>query len=533
VTALEALGVRKTYGGVVALDDATFTVRPRSVHALLGQNGAGKSTLVKVMTGAIRPDTGTLRLAGQEVRFTNTADAVRHGVAVVAQELSLFPHLDILSNLFPMREPRRGPLVDRGRMLATARPVLESLGVRHPPATLVGSLSLAERQLVEIAKALVAKPRVLLLDEPTSALETGATQQLLGILRVLREADVGVVYVSHILEEVMSLCDEVTVLRDGRVVMAAEPLANLTLPLIVDAMLGDRAGVATATSGPSEGRGSIDGGAPQEAPAASLPSRAIAAVAAAPGGAAANEVVVDRVSTRSGLSDVSLRVRGGEVVGLAGLAGSGPLSVLGVVAGLEPLVSGEVTLPGGRPRPTSFRQAIDRGVAYVSGDRRRLGLMLDKPIWENIVQVRTMGMMRDGRFLRIRGLQARAQELARALAVRTPSVMINAGKLSGGNQQKVVIAKWLDSEPTTILLDDPTRGVDVGARVEINGLLHAAAARGAVVIFLSTDLEELATACHRVVVFYRGSICGELSGPSLEATAILRLMNTGVMDDAA
>jgi ABC-type sugar transport system ATPase subunit len=513
VTALEAQGVRKTYGGVVALDDASFNVRPGSVHALLGENGAGKSTLVKVMTGAVRPDAGSLRLGGQEVRFRDTADAVRHGVAVVAQELSLFPHLDILSNLFPMREPRRGPIIDRRRMLEAARPVLESLGVTHPPSTLVGTLSLAERQLVEIAKALVAKPRVLLLDEPTSALETGASERLLGILRVLREADVGVVYVSHILEEVMSLCDEVTVLRDGRVVMAAEPLANLTLPLIVDAMLGQKSKVA-----PSE--------------SLSVPVRP---AVPPPGDAALGraELLADHVSTRSGLADVSFRVRAGEVVGLAGLAGSGPIAMLGVIAGLEPISGGDVRLPGDRPRPTSFRQAIDRGVAYVSGDRRRLGLMLDKPIWENIVQVRTMGMLRDGHFLRIRSLQERALSLAQSLAVRTPSVRLNAGKLSGGNQQKVVIAKWLDTEPTTILLDDPTRGVDVGARAEINGLLHAAAAGGAVVIFHSTDLEELASACDRVLVFYRGSICGELAGATLDATAILRLMNTGALDEAA
>ena len=513
MTALEAQGVRKTYGGVVALDDASFNVRPGSVHALLGENGAGKSTLVKVMTGAVRPDAGSLRLGGQEVRFRDTADAVRHGVAVVAQELSLFPHLDILSNLFTMREPRRGPIVDRRRMLEAARPVLESLGVTYPPSTLVGSLSLADRQLVEIAKALVAKPRVLLLDEPTSALETGASERLLGILRVLREADVGVVYVSHILEEVMSLCDEVTVLRDGRVVMAAEALANLTLPLIVDAMLGQKSKVARDES-------------------LAVPVRP---VVPSPGDAALGraELVADHVSTRSSLADVSFRVRAGEVVGLAGLAGSGPIAMLGVIAGLEPISGGDVRLPGDRPRPTSFRQAIDRGVAYVSGDRRRLGLMLDKPIWENIVQVRTMGMLRDGHFLRIRRLQERAQSLAQSLAVRTPSVQLNAGKLSGGNQQKVVIAKWLDTEPTTILLDDPTRGVDVGARAEINGLLHAAAAGGAVVIFHSTDLEELASACDRVLVFYRGSICGELAGATLDATAILRLMNTGALDEAA
>jgi ABC-type sugar transport system ATPase subunit len=450
------------------------------------------------------------------VRFSSTADAVRHGVAVVAQELSLFPHLDILANLFPMREPRRGPVIDRRRMLEVATPVLETLGVRHRPATLVGSLSLAERQLVEIAKALVAKPQVLLLDEPTSALETGASERLLGILRVLREADVGVVYVSHILEEVMSLCDEVTVLRDGRVVMAAEPLANLTLPVIVDAMLGRV----------------VKGGGTRETAGASAPTAGAVRVEA-PMAARDTELVVDHVSSRSGLTDVTFRVRTGEVVGLAGLAGSGPVAALGIVAGLEPITGGDVSLPGGRSRPTSLRHAIDSGVAYVSGDRRRLGLMLDKPIWENIVQVRTMGMLRDGHLLRIGALRERASELVRSLAVRTPSVSINAGKLSGGNQQKVVIAKWLDTQPTTILLDDPTRGVDVGARAEINALLHAAAAGGAVVVFHSTDLEELATACDRVLVFYRGTICGELSGAALDATAMLRLMNTGVLDEAA
>jgi ABC-type sugar transport system ATPase subunit len=509
MTALEALGVRKTYGGVVALDNADFTAHPGSVHALLGENGAGKSTLVKVMTGAVQPDHGTLRLESKDVRFRNTADAARHGVAVVAQELSLFPHLDILANLFPMREPRRGPIIDRRRMLELGVPVLESLGVTHAPATLISELSLADRQLVEIAKALVAKPRVLLLDEPTSALETGASERLLGILRVLREANVAVVYVSHILEEVMSLCDEVTVLRDGVVVMHGEPMAGLTLPKIVAAMLGEKGTVAAVAE-----------------VAASNVGDAITSVRDA-------ELVLDGVRTRSGLQDVGFRVRAGEVVGLAGLAGSGPMAVLGVIAGLERPTSGTVTLPGGQPRPTSFREAIGRGVAFVSGDRRRLGLMLDKPIWENIVQVQSMGMVRDGMLLRVGQLVQRADRLARSIGVRTPSVRLKAGKLSGGNQQKVVIAKWMDSQPTTILLDDPTRGVDVGARAEINGLLRAAAAAGAVVISHSTDLEELAVTCDRVLVFYRGSICGELAGASLEATAILQLMNTGIVEEAA
>jgi ribose transport system ATP-binding protein len=513
MTALEAQGVRKTYGGVVALDHADFTVRPGSVHALLGENGAGKSTLVKVMTGAVRPDSGSVRLMGDEVRFRSTADAASHGVAVVAQELSLFPHLDILDNLFPMREPRRGPLVDRKKMRELAIPILDELGVARPLYTPIGDLSLAERQLVEIGKALVSEPRVLLLDEPTSALETGASDRLLGILRVLRDRDVGVVYVSHILEEVMSLCDEVTVLRDGQVVMQGQQLADLTLETIVAAMLGKEE--STEAVVPVTSNATADAAAFIEPIVAD------------------HDLVVTGVSSRSGLRDVSLRVAAGEVVGLAGLAGSGPDAMLGAIAGLSGISQGDILLPGGRPRPTTFREAIARGVAFVSGDRRKLGLMLDKPIWENIVQVRTMGLARDGQLLRTGGLKQRAAALAVDLGVRTPSVLIDAGALSGGNQQKVVIAKWMDTEPTTILLDDPTRGVDVGAREEINALLRTAAAGGAVVIFLSTDPEELARGCDRVVVFYRGSICGELSGPDLTASALLHLMNTGAMEGAA
>ena len=226
------------------------------------------------------------------------------------------------------------------------------------------------------------------------------------------------------------------------------------------------------------------------------------------------------------------RIRGfevqpGEVVELAGLAGSGPEAMLAAIAGLSGIDEGEITLPGGKSRPSTFREAIDRGVAYVSGDRRRLGLMLDKPIWENMVQVRSIGMARDGMLLSAGRLRDRAVALASDLGVRMPSVLANAGALSGGNQQKIVIAKWLDSQPTTLLLDDPTRGVDIGAREEINALLRRAAAAGAVVIYLSTDLEELAGGCDRVLVFYRGTVSAEVSGPRLTAQTLLHLMNTG------
>ena len=506
MSTLEAQGIRKTYGGVVALDDAHIEVRAGAVHALLGENGAGKSTLVKIMTGAVRPDAGTLHLGGTEVQFANTADATRRGVAVVSQELSLFPHLDVLSNLFPMREPRRGPLIDRRSMAALARPVFEQLGIAVDLTAPLGTLTLAQRQLVEIAKALISKPQVLLLDEPTSALEAGASERLLGILRVLRDRNVAVVYVSHILEEVMSLCDEVTVLRDGCVVVAAEPMARLTMVGIVKEMLGDRPRASEA-----------------------LTEETIEAVAAeveapsGPGGA----LRLAGVSVTSGMDGVDLEVRSGEVVGLAGLAGSGPQTVLRVIAGLARPSAGSVTLPGGHPGPRSLREAIAAGVGFVSGDRRRLGLMLDKPIWENITQVSTMGMVRDGWFVRPSRLRRRARTHVERLQIRTPSVNLRAGQLSGGNQQKVVIAKWLDTQPTTLLLDDPTRGVDIGAKAEINGLLRAAAAGGAVVVLHSTELEELASVCDRVVVFYRGRICAELSGADRNPSAILHAMNTG------
>lgn len=507
--ALEAKGVRKAYGGVVALKGADFAVRPGSVHALLGENGAGKSTLVKIMTGAVRPDTGTLQLEGSEVRFRNTADAVSRGVAVVAQELSLFPHLDILDNLYPMREPLIGPFVDRRRMRALAVPVLDELGITRPLTTPVAELSLAERQLVEIAKALVSKPKVLLLDEPTSALETGASDRLLKILRVLRERNVGVVFVSHILEEVMSLCDEVTILRDGHVVVSGAKIANMSMRQIVDAMLGKDGASQTASR-----------------TFAARSKRPTAATEVAP-----QALVVAEVHTKSGLKGVSFTAEAGEVVGLAGLAGSGPEAMLAAIAGISDITSGAIELPGRRPRPRSLRQAIDRGVAYVSGDRRKLGLMLDKPIWENVVQVRSVGMARDGLWLSMPALRDRAAALATRVGVRATSVLQPAGSLSGGNQQKVVLAKWLDCQPSTILLDDPTRGVDIGAREEINGLLRQAAADGATVVYLSTDPEELARGCDRVLVFYRGTICGELKGPELTSAALLQLMNSGAMTE--
>jgi ABC-type sugar transport system ATPase subunit len=481
------------------------------VHALLGENGAGKSTLVKIIAGAVRPGGGTLRLDGEEVSFSTTAEAARNGVAVVSQELSVFPDLDVLSNLFPMREVKRGPFVNRPAMAERARPVLRDLKLKVDLRQPVGSLSLAQRQLVEIAKALVTNPRVLILDEPTSALEAASTETLIGILEVLRDRQVAVLFVTHILEEVMQLCDEVTVLRDGRPVLEGAQREQLTVQSIVDAMLGDRARREQALA---------DRGAPTVRPLGTDATR---------GGELALEDVV--VSHR--LDHVSLTATPGEIVGLAGLAGSGHHTVIELLSGQRRADSGRVLLPGGRAVPRGLRNAIRAGVAVVTGDRRRFGLMLDKAVWENIAQVRGIAQARDGPFIRAGRLRKRAAEQVERLRVRTPSLDARAGSLSGGNQQKVVFAKWLNAQPTVMLLDDPTRGVDVGAKAEMHALIRSAAEAGAIVLLASTDLDELEHICDRVLVFYRGRIAAELSGDEARVHTLLEAMNTGEFSRAA
>ncbi|MGC1184109.1 MAG: sugar ABC transporter ATP-binding protein [Candidatus Dormiibacterota bacterium] len=513
----EARGISKSYGGVVALREADLVVKAGSAHALLGENGAGKSTLVKIIAGAVRPDAGVLRLNDSDVAFANTADAARHGVAMVSQELNLFPDLDVLANLYPMREPLRGPLVDRATMAKQAEPVLAELGLQVSLRERLGNLDLAQRQLVEIAKALVSNPSVLILDEPTSALQTDSTEALMSALAALRERNVAVVFVSHILEEAMRLCDEFTVLRDGQVALAGARREEIDVSTLVAAMLGDR--YQRTLSQPA-------------AAAASEVSTSAEPNPEAPGHSDPG-LRLEGISLAGALEDVSFKVAPGEIVGLAGLAGSGPLGVLEVVSGSRVAKRGQVWLPGGKPLPRGLRSCISSGVALVSGDRRRVGLMLDKPLWENMAQVRSFALARDGFLVGGRSLRRRARRWMEELGIRASSPNQMAAMLSGGNQQKLVFAKWLESEPTVLLLDDPTRGVDVGAKAEMHNLFRRLLERQAVVILCSTDLDELATVCDRVLVFYRHRICAELDGASLNQSKILEVMNTGSLEKAA
>jgi ABC-type sugar transport system ATPase subunit len=498
---IEAAGVSKRYGGVVALQPTDFAVRPGTVHALLGENGAGKSTLVKILTGSVRPDTGRLLIGGSPVAFASTAEAARGGVAVVSQELSLFPELSVLANLFAMREPRRHGLLDRRAMTARAAPVLAELGLRVDVRRPLGDLPLASQQLVEIARALLTEPRVLVLDEPTSALESASADNLLRIVSVLRSRGTGVVFVSHILGEVLSVADEITVLRDGRTVLDRRPRAELDIPAIVAAMLG--------------------------------PGRGTSARPAAAVSAAREPLQVLGVPAVRGGPPVTLRVPPGEIVGLAGLVGAGHHELLELAAGLSRPRAGRIVLPGGALVRGPRRAAVAAGVALVSGDRRRVGLMLDKPLWENIAQVRSVALGRDGLLVRRQELRRRATEQIRQLGVRAPSPDTPAGALSGGNQQKIVFAKWLELEPAVLLLDDPTRGVDIGAKREMHAMIRAMADAGAVVILCSTDNQELAELCDRVAVFYQGAMAGQLSGGRLGEHELLEAVNTGQVREVA
>ncbi|WP_369264223.1 sugar ABC transporter ATP-binding protein [Streptomyces sp. R35] len=482
---LVARGLVKSYGGVRALDGADISVRGGEVHALVGENGAGKSTLVRILSGTVAPDDGTVRLA---------KEARAGGIAVVSQELSLFPDLTVRENLYPYRPPRRFGLLDRGAMDRAARPVLAELGLDVDPGMLLGELPLADRQLTEIARALLRRPKILVLDEPTSALSAAAVDRLEQVLRTLTGRGIAVLYVTHFLEEVMRFAQRVTVLRDGRVALAGARREDVDVPELVTAMLGGRP--------------------PQ-------PLRRARTVAEGP-----PPVVLSEVSVPGRLADVTFTVRAGEVVGVAGLQGAGHLAALEVVCGRTAISAGRVDV-GGRGLPRSLRAAVRAGVAFVPSDRKRYGLMAERMVWENATAVSWLALGRGGVLPSRAELVCRTADLTDRLRLRGGPYDIVA-RLSGGNQQKVVFAKWLATEPRIVVLDDPTRGVDVGVRAEMHRIVGELAAGGAAVLIASTDLAELTEVCDRVLVFVRGRIVGEVHGERLTEHALAVAVQSGL-----
>jgi ABC-type sugar transport system ATPase subunit len=493
-------GISKQFPGVRALSNVELHTRKGTVHALMGENGAGKSTLMKALSGVVRPDAGEIEFDGVPAVISSPVVARQYGVGIVYQELSLFPQRSVLANLFVNREPLRRGLVSIRAMEQRSADLLDRLGLRFDVHLPVSRLSIGEQQLVELARVLLEEPRLLILDEPNSALNERETERLFDVLRQLNRRGITMLYVSHRLEEVFAICNRVTVTRNGRDVLTRER-ANLTIPEVIEGMIG---APQTALFPPP------------------LPRRTDREPAA---------VVVKGLSGGA-LKEIDFTAQSGEVVGFAGLEGAGVASLFGILFGTQKARAGDAIFPDSLGLPRGPTEAARRGIALVPADRRRNGLMLDKSVLFNISHV-AIGALNGAPWFNHGSALERAFRQIERLRIKTGSPDALAGQLSGGNQQKTVVGKWLEVAPRVILLDDPTRGVDVGAKREIYALIRRISADGRIVLFSSTELSELAGLCDRIIVLYRGGIAGEIKGSEIDGRALLHAVNTGEMPRAA
>jgi ribose transport system ATP-binding protein len=490
--------VTKTYGGVHALTGFSLDIRRGSVHAVLGENGAGKSTLMKILAGAIQPDSGHIQVDGAPVRFKSPAAADAVGIGIVYQELAVLPQRSILANLFLGSQPTRNGLVSRRRMAQIAEPVLKRMGLDLPTSLPLSALGVGEQQLVELTRLMIRRPKVLILDEPNSALNEAETQRLFTVLRELTAGGVTVVYVSHRLEEVFQIADRITVMRSGRLVWTKDR---------ADTSQDD---VVSAVVGPGSGRlFPVRETSPRPSPAAHCLS-------------------AEKVCVGQEMRDVTFNVRPGEIVGLAGLEGSGTATLLGALFGTRRITSGHVHYPDERGPVRSATQAARRGISLVPADRKRQGLMLDKSVQWNTSQV-AVGAVSKRWWISKKDMQAALARQREGMSIKAHDPHVAAGTLSGGNQQKIVIGKWLEAAPRVFLLDDPTRGVDVGAKAEIYRLIRRLGDDGAIVLFRSSELPELAGLADRILIMYRGALTGELHGPDTTEEELLHAINTGAI----
>ncbi|PBC63693.1 sugar ABC transporter ATP-binding protein [Streptomyces sp. Tue6028] len=490
-------GIRKTFPGVVALDSVDFDLRRGEVHVLLGENGAGKSTLIKMLSGAYHPDAGRVLVDGEEVRIHGAQDSERLGIATIYQEFNLVPDLTVAENIFLGRQPRRFGMIDRKAMEADAAELLRRVGVNVSPRARVRELGIARLQMVEIAKALSLRARVLIMDEPTAVLTSEEVEKLFAIVRALREDGVGVVFITHHLEEIAALGDRVTVIRDGKSV--GQVPASTPEDELVRLMVGRSIEQQYPRVRPVSGDGTGDGAAADSA------------------------LLTVEGLTRDGVfHDVSFEVRAGEVVGIAGLVGAGRTEVARAVFGADPYDKGAVKVAGAALRRHDVNAAMEAGIGLVPEDRKGQGLVLDASVEENLGLV-TLRSATHGGLVDLKGQRTAAARIAGQLGVRMAGLGQHVRTLSGGNQQKVVIGKWLLAETRVLILDEPTRGIDVGAKVEIYQLVNELTAAGAAVLMISSDLPEVLGMSDRVLVMAQGRIAGELSADEATQDSVMAL----------
>jgi ribose transport system ATP-binding protein len=483
-------GIEKTFPGVRALDQAQFELRAGEVHALVGENGAGKSTLMKVLAGVYSKDAGRILYQGKEVEIPNPRAAQNLGISMIHQELNLMPHLTLAQNVFVGREPRQGVrfVLDEKRINAQTEALFDSMHLKLDPRTKVADLTVAKQQMVEIAKALSFDSQVLIMDEPTAALTEAEIEELFRIIRQLRDRGVGIVYISHRLEELKQISDRITVMRDGHYV-GTEDAQAIPIDRIISMMVG-RTIYESAPEVPEH---------PSE------------------------EIVLEARNLNRGnaIKDVSFKLMKGEILGFAGLMGAGRTEVARAVFGADPLDSGEIYVHGKRVAIRHPRDAVRHGIGYLSEDRKRYGLALGMDVEANIVLAAfnkflgRLGVVNSGK------TRETGKHYVDALSIKTPNLQQRVKNLSGGNQQKVVIGKWLTADTEVLIFDEPTRGIDVGAKSEIYHLLNDLAGQGKSIIMISSELPEILRMSHRIVVMCEGRITGELTAAEATQESIM------------
>ncbi len=486
VPVLEMRGISKSFPGIKALSDVDLAVQAGEVHAIVGENGAGKSTLMKILAGLYQPDAGEIVLDGEAVRISGQLDARRRGIGMVYQELNLVPDLSVAENIALGAMPSRFGLVRRRALAQTAIDVLTALDARIDPRTQVGSLTVSQQQLVEIAKAYAAHPKIIVLDEPTSSLSEHEAQALFRVIQAMRADGIAIIYISHRLREVLDLADQITVLRDGRQI-ETRPAAGLSAGEMITLMVGrDLTDVFPKTKVPI------------------------------------GEVVleVDGLGRAGSFENVTLNVRAGEIVGLAGLVGAGRTEIARAIFGLDRADSGIVRVRGDDVHARTPRQGVRAGIAYVPEDRKRDGIVPSASIKDNIALPVLSAVSRAGWISRSREREVVSAKVDE-LGVAPPMIDRRVDTLSGGNQQKVVIAKWLATRPDVLVLDEPTRGVDVGAKADIHTIIGHLASTGVAILLISSELPEVLAVSDRIYVLHEGRVSAEFDRASADERSVM------------
>ncbi len=472
---LECRGISKAFGGIQALKDVELYLKPGKVHALLGENGAGKSTLMKIIIGLYKADSGTILFDGKPYMAHNPTDAIKAGISMIHQELNPEPHLSIAESIFLNREDMRGIFLNKKKTNQKAQKILDEFNFMIPAVTLMEELTLAQAQMVEIIRAVSCNAKVIIMDEPTSSLDSEETERLFETIRSLKSKGVAVVYISHRMEEIFEICDEVSVFRDGRYI-GSRDMENVKRSELISMMVG----------------------------------RTVDSIFPKVDCEIGDVVLKVEHLTGKGFRDISFEVRAGEILGFTGLVGSGRSETMRAIFGLDPITDGKIYLEGKEVAIRNPMEAVSLGIAMVNEDRKRYGLCLNRSLRENI-SLPNLKKLHRRLMLNQKKEKKLVSEMAKRLSVKAPGIEVDAYSLSGGNQQKVVLSKWLMSDPKVLILDEPTRGVDVGAKSEIHSLMCEFAAQGLAVIMISSELPEVMGMSDRLIIYQEGKINGEVT----------------------